>query len=251
MPAFDQALGQHIDAFVESQRQASGIPGIALAVVNADGAVHLRGFGHDGRGVAIGADTPFPIGSMAAYVQMLLAGGVGPGGRLLSSEGLAQLLAPAAAPAQTRLLSADFQFRYGEGWFVGPFGAASDARWHLGNLASFAAWVELLPRFRRGCGGLVGRAHAPHALVGGPAAVGRRRRICLADDGLERPDPGCLRARFRTGPGRDDGLVVPAGRVARGGVGTTRGLKQGAVMGLSAGTVLQDLHRRVLCVNSN
>lgn len=42
-------------------------------------------------------------------------------------------------------MSADFDFRYGEGWFVGPFGAATDARWHLGSLASFAAWMVLLP----------------------------------------------------------------------------------------------------------
>jgi len=47
------------------------------------------------------------------------------------------------------LLSADFQFRYGEGWFVGPFGAAADARWHLGSLASFAAWMVLLPDSRQ------------------------------------------------------------------------------------------------------
>jgi CubicO group peptidase (beta-lactamase class C family) len=319
--AVDAALGERIDAFVESERQASGIPGIALAIVDVRGAVHLRGFGEDGRGNAISADTPFPIGSltksftallvrqaidagrldadapvqrhlpgfgvadagasaritlrhllnqtsgfsradgiapllqgstagvdelarglgsvslshppgerfeysnlnfvllgavlqaasgrswqdlvaaqvlrplamtrshgdhdaarqagmtalhrmwfgvpvaqhvtllpgfaptgslvasatdMARYLQMLLAGGVGPAGRVLSTEGVAQLLAPASPPARTKLLSADFSFRYGEGWFVGPFGAASDARWHLGSLASFAAWMVLL-----------------------------------------------------------------------------------------------------------
>jgi CubicO group peptidase (beta-lactamase class C family) len=242
-PAWDITLAQGIDAFVEDQRRASGIPGIALAIANAKGVTHLRGFGHDGRGAAITGNTPFPIGSltksftallvrqaidagqldavlqavtgqswqalvqtqvlqplamqhshtdhdaawqagmtalhrmwfavpvaqhvtllpgfaptgslvasasdMAAYVQMLLAGGVGPSGRVVSSEGVAQLLAPASVPARSTLLSADFQFRYGEGWFVGPFGAATDARWHLGNLASFAAWVVLLPDTRQ------------------------------------------------------------------------------------------------------
>lgn len=321
-PAFDGALLERIDAFVESERQASGIPGIALAIVPAGGAPHVRGFGQDGRGKAISADTPFPIGSltksftallvrqaidagqldadapvqrylpwfrvadadassritlrhllnqtsgfsradgiapllqgstagieelarglstvslnrpvgerfeysnlnyvllgsvlqtvtgrswqeliqvrvlqplqmthshtdhhaarqagmttlhrmwfglpvaqqtsllpgfaptgslvasaddMARYLQMLLAGGMAPAGRVLSAEGVAQLLAPASPPGRSKLMSAEFEFRYGEGWFVGQFGAASDARWHLGNLASFAAWMVLLP----------------------------------------------------------------------------------------------------------
>lgn len=82
---------------------------------------------------------------MARYLQMLLASGMGPAGRVLSADGVAQLLAPASPPGHSTLLSADFNFRYGEGWFVGPFGAAADARWHLGNLASFAAWMVVLP----------------------------------------------------------------------------------------------------------
>jgi CubicO group peptidase (beta-lactamase class C family) len=85
-------------------------------------------------------------GDMARYAQMLLAGGMGPDGRVVSADGVAQLLAPASPPGRSNLLSADFQFRYGEGWFVGPFGVAADARWHLGNLASFAAWIVLLPQ---------------------------------------------------------------------------------------------------------
>ncbi len=321
-PVFDAALRDQIDTFVESQRQASGIPGIALAIVNAGGAIHVRGFGHDGHGSPINADTPFPIGSltksftallvrqaidagqldadapvqrylpwfrvadaevsaqitlrhllnqtsglsradgiapllqdstasieelarglgtvslnravgerfdysnlnfvllgavlqavsgrtwrdliktqvlqplqmthsytdhdaarqagmtslhrmwfglpvqqqvsllpafaptgslvasagdMVDYLQMLLAGGNGPAGRVLSTDGVAQLFAPMSPTGRSTLLSADFQFRYGEGWFVGPLGAAADARWHLGNLASFAAWMVLLP----------------------------------------------------------------------------------------------------------
>jgi CubicO group peptidase (beta-lactamase class C family) len=325
-PPPDPALLGRIDSFVEGERQASGIPGIALAIVQPGGAVHVRGFGHDGRGAAIGADTPFPIGSltksftallvrqaidageldadaplqrvlpwfrladaeasaritlrhllnqtsglsradgiaallhggpagieelsrglggvaldrpvgerfeysnlnfvllgaalqaatgrswhelvrtrvlaplqmrhshadldaaqragmtavhrmwfgvpvaqpvhlqpglaptgglvasaadMARYLAMLLASGVGPAGRVVSADGVAQLLAPATKPARSRLLSADFAFRYGQGWFVGPFGAAAEARWHLGNLPSFAAWMVLLPDTRQ------------------------------------------------------------------------------------------------------
>jgi CubicO group peptidase (beta-lactamase class C family) len=318
----DATLIDRIDTFVESERQASRIPGIALAIIEDGDSVHLRGFGHDGRGNAISADTPFPIGSltksftallvrqaidtgrldadapvqrylpwfrvadadasaritlrhllnqtsgfsradgiapllqgstasieelvrglgnvslnrlvgerfeysnlnfvllgavlqavtgrswqelvqaqvlqplqmvhshtdhdaarqagmtavhrmwfgvpvrqevsllpafaptgslvasvgdMGRYLQMLLASGATLSGHVVSAEGVEQLLAPASPPGHSKLLSADFQFRYGEGWFVGPFGVAADARWHLGSLASFAAWMVLLP----------------------------------------------------------------------------------------------------------
>lgn len=324
--ALPPALLAQIDGWVESERRASGIPGIALAVVAAEGPAHLRGFGDDGRGRPITADTPFPVGSltksftallvrqaadagqldvdapvrrylpwfrvadaeasaritvrhllnqssgfsradglaplrgasgagveetaralgavrlkhapgeryeysnlnyvvlgavlesvtgmrwqelvgsrllrplglshthadldaarrdgmtavhrmwfgvpiaqplylppglaptgglvasaadMASYLRMLLAGGAGASGRLVSADGVAQVLAPASPPGHSRLLSADFDFRYGEGWFVGSFGAAADARWHLGNLPSFAAWMILLPDTRQ------------------------------------------------------------------------------------------------------
>jgi CubicO group peptidase (beta-lactamase class C family) len=99
----------------------------------------LPGFAPTGSLVSSAAD-------MARYLQMLLAGGQAPSGTVLSSEAVAQLLAPAAPPARSMLLSTPFEFRYGEGWFVGPFGAARDARWHLGNLPSFAAWMVLLPQ---------------------------------------------------------------------------------------------------------
>ena len=69
---FDASLRERIDAFVESERQASGIPGIALAIVNESGAAHVRGFGHDGRGKATSADTPFPIGSLTKSFTALL-----------------------------------------------------------------------------------------------------------------------------------------------------------------------------------
>jgi hypothetical protein len=59
------------------------------------------------------------------------------------------LLAPGSPLAHTSLLSADFDFRYGEGWFVGPFGTALDARWHLGSLTSFAAWMVLRPETKQ------------------------------------------------------------------------------------------------------
>jgi CubicO group peptidase (beta-lactamase class C family) len=323
---FDAALFSRIDAFVERERRSSGIPGIALAVLQAGGPVHVRGFGDDGSGTPIDADTPFPIGSLtksytallvrqavdtgqldvaapvqrylrwfrvadpdasaritlrhllnqtsgfsradgispllsghatsiealarslaavslnrpvgerfeysnlnfvvlgavlqavtgqswealikaqvfqplrmtrsytdynvaqragmtalhrmwfgvpvaqdlrlspalaptgslvasasdlARYAQMLLANGLGPEGGVVSADGASHLIAAASPPARATLLSTEFRFEYGEGWFVGPFGAATDARWHLGNLPSFAAWVVLLPDTRQ------------------------------------------------------------------------------------------------------
>ncbi len=326
----DAALLQRIDAFVEREREASRIPGIALAIVDADGTRHVRGFGDDGRGRPIDADTPFPIGSltksftallvrqaidagvldvdapvqrhlpwfrvadeqasrritlrhllnqtsglsrdagmqallhdknrdgasvealvrgmaglplqhapgeryeysnlnfvllgavletvsgkpwttlvrerildplqmrhsdtdpasarlagmtrlhrmafgfpiaeplrlspglaptgslvasasdMASYLRLMIDAGRVDGRRLVFAHSIEQMLAPASPPARARLLGAEFGFRYGEGWFVGPFGAAADARWHLGNLPSFVAWMVLLPATRQG-----------------------------------------------------------------------------------------------------
>jgi CubicO group peptidase (beta-lactamase class C family) len=325
-PTFNAALRARIDRFVESERQASGIPSVALAIVDAQGALHVHGYGHDGRGAAIDGNTPFPLGSltksftallvrqaidagqldadapvqrylpwfrvadaqasaqitlrhllnqtsgfsradgiapllhrsdadietltrgfaavslnravgeryeysnlnfvllgavlqsvtgrawhtlvrerifqplamthsytdydsarrggmtathrmwfgmpvaqaleltpglaptgsvvasaddMGRYLQMFLAGGTAPGGRVASTEAVAQLLAPASPPWRARLLSSDFRFRYGEGWFIGPFGAAADARWHLGNLPGFAAWMVVMPESKQ------------------------------------------------------------------------------------------------------
>lgn len=86
---------------------------------------------------------------LARYAAMLLADGAAPKARLLAPESVTQLLAPSSPPGHARLLSADFDFRYGEGWFVGPFGAAADARWHLGSLSSFAAWMVLMPQTKQ------------------------------------------------------------------------------------------------------
>jgi hypothetical protein len=79
-----------------------------------------------------------------------LQDGQGAHGPVLSAQAARAMLTPAPPPAQSKLLSTTFNFRYGEGWFVGPFGAVEDARWHLGNLTSFAAWMVLLPAARQG-----------------------------------------------------------------------------------------------------
>jgi CubicO group peptidase (beta-lactamase class C family) len=53
-----------IDAYVEQERQAAHIPGVALGIVQGDRVVHLQGFGEaDPSGRAVTPQTPFYIGS--------------------------------------------------------------------------------------------------------------------------------------------------------------------------------------------
>jgi CubicO group peptidase (beta-lactamase class C family) len=53
-----------IDTYVEQERQAARVPGIALGIVQGDRIVHLMGFGEaDPSGRAVTADIPFSIGS--------------------------------------------------------------------------------------------------------------------------------------------------------------------------------------------
>ena len=82
---------------------------------------------------------------MARYLTAYSEGGVVDGNRVLSEAGIAEMLAPATNERTVLLQSERFRARYGAGWFVGPFGAADDARWHQGSLPHFTAWMVLLP----------------------------------------------------------------------------------------------------------
>jgi CubicO group peptidase (beta-lactamase class C family) len=82
---------------------------------------------------------------MARYLTMYLNGGTLDGRRLLSETGIAGMLTPATNERTFPLHSNKFTARYGAGWFIGPFGAADDARWHQGSLPHFAAWMVQLP----------------------------------------------------------------------------------------------------------
>jgi hypothetical protein len=55
------------------------------------------------------------------------------------------MLSPVTNERTFPLQSHTFTAAYGAGWFVGPFGAADDARWHQGSLPHFTAWMVLLP----------------------------------------------------------------------------------------------------------
>jgi CubicO group peptidase (beta-lactamase class C family) len=54
-----------VDAFVADRMRAHAIPGVALAITYGGEVVHARGFGSDGHGGAMTADTPLYIGSVS------------------------------------------------------------------------------------------------------------------------------------------------------------------------------------------
>jgi CubicO group peptidase (beta-lactamase class C family) len=82
---------------------------------------------------------------MARYLAMYGNHGTLDGNRLLSANGIDEMLSPATNERTFPLQSETFTAAYGAGWFVGPFGAAADARWHQGSLPHFTAWMVLLP----------------------------------------------------------------------------------------------------------
>jgi len=115
-------------------------------------ATHRYAFGFpirtDGRHVEGLAPSGFVYSSandMARYLAMYTQGGVLDEHRVLSEAGISSMLAPATNGRTFSLQSQAFTASYGAGWFVGPFGAANDARWHQGSLPHFSAWTVLLP----------------------------------------------------------------------------------------------------------
>ena len=72
-----------IDRYVEAQRRATHLPGLALGIVHGDRVVHLRGFGHaDPSGQPVTPQTPFILASTTksftalAIMQLVEAGKV-------------------------------------------------------------------------------------------------------------------------------------------------------------------------------
>src|SRR5690606_27175958 len=82
---------------------------------------------------------------MARYAQMYLNGGELDGARVLSEDGITEMLTGATNTVERPLQGTTITYAYGAGWFAGAFGAANEAAWHLGNLPEFTAWVVLLP----------------------------------------------------------------------------------------------------------
>lgn len=109
---------------------------------------------------------------MARYLTVYLDHRPAPAAGLLSAAGIEGMLTPATNEVTVPLLSQPFTARYGEGWFVGPFGAARDARWHLGELPTFAAWMVLLPDTNQGVVVLT-NIGSQMAMAGGNSALSR------------------------------------------------------------------------------
>lgn len=112
------------------------------------------------------------VEDMARYLTVYLDHRPAPAASLLSPTGIEGMLTPATSEVTVSLLSQPFTARYGEGWFVGPFGTAPDARWHLGELPSFAAWMVLLPESNQGVVALT-NIGSQMAMAGGNSALSR------------------------------------------------------------------------------
>ena len=71
-----------IDAHVQAQMDASRVPGLALAIVQNDESIHVKGFGEAAAGRKVMSDTPFILGSSSksftalAIMQLVEAGKV-------------------------------------------------------------------------------------------------------------------------------------------------------------------------------
>ncbi|MFE3461684.1 serine hydrolase domain-containing protein [Nocardiopsis aegyptia] len=76
-----------MDAYVRDHREATGVPGLAYAVVGPDGIEHQALFGHDGNGAPVTDETPFLWGSVAKPVTATAA-------LVLADEGRLDLDAP-------------------------------------------------------------------------------------------------------------------------------------------------------------
>ena len=87
---------------------------------------------------------------MARYLALYLQGGTIDGDQILSTAGIDEMLTGATNERSLDLQSQRFTARYGAGWFVGPFAAAADARWHQGSLPHFTGWMVLLPQTDQG-----------------------------------------------------------------------------------------------------
>lgn len=87
LPATAADRYDRIDAYVADQLEDSRIPGAALAIVEDGEVVHATGFGADGHGNQIAADTPFWIGSNTKSVTALAV-------MQLVEDGLIELDAP-------------------------------------------------------------------------------------------------------------------------------------------------------------
>jgi CubicO group peptidase (beta-lactamase class C family) len=82
MVATASAQSADIDLYTEGLFARSGLPGLAVAVVQGDRVAYVRGFGDDGNGGAVTADTPFILGSTSKSFTALAILQLAESGRL-------------------------------------------------------------------------------------------------------------------------------------------------------------------------
>ena len=81
-----------LDRYVDGLFHRSGLPGIAVAVVEGDGPAYARGFGDDGKGGAVTPDTPFILGSTSKAFTALAILQLSEAGRLKLDDPAARYL---------------------------------------------------------------------------------------------------------------------------------------------------------------
>lgn len=70
------------DAYMRGYQHQTGVPGLAFAIVRGDRVVHSRAWGEDGDGVAVTAQTPFLLGSVAKPFTALAVAQLAEAGRI-------------------------------------------------------------------------------------------------------------------------------------------------------------------------
>ena len=76
-----------VDAYIEAQMHKHGLPGVALAIVQGERALYLRGYGSAGRGRPMTPQTPMVIGSQTKSFTALAVA-------QLAERGLVDVRAP-------------------------------------------------------------------------------------------------------------------------------------------------------------
>ena len=143
LPAAAAAGIAVIDRYAEDTFQRSGLPGVAVAMVEGDRLVYSRGFGDDGNGGAVTPDTPFILGSTSKGFTALAILQLAEAGRLKLDDPAAHYLpglfrdAPAARRITIRMLLnqvSGISHEAGDQpvWDAGETGPAALRRWALG-----------------------------------------------------------------------------------------------------------------------
>lgn len=65
IPGAAPSVPESVDAYVERYREATGLPGVAVAITKGTEVVHAAGYGHTAAGDPVTADTPMAVASVS------------------------------------------------------------------------------------------------------------------------------------------------------------------------------------------